>query len=307
MIGPIFLRARPAKPARLAALTAATLAMMAGLAQAAEGWQGTSTIKPATPLQPIRIEVSGRVARPGTQRLPADARLFDATQAAGVRADAYLAGAAWLRPSAREKQQALKAGLLHELMQAQQQALRDEQGERASLLSRLHAEVSALQVSGRVTTVLDPVRLELEAQLNHRLADGDRLLYPPRPDSVTVSGAVQKECRLPFVGLRPAADYLRDCPAHGEADPDWLIVIQPDGKVSRHGIAAWNRNEGQPLAPGARLLLPLRGASAWRSLLAAQGVADDEVRSLNAELAAFLATQPLPAAASVDPASGEQR
>lgn len=42
------------------------------------------------------IRVEGRVLKPGAQPLAKDMRLLKAVQAAGVRSDAYLAGAAWL-------------------------------------------------------------------------------------------------------------------------------------------------------------------------------------------------------------------
>ena len=99
-----------------------------------------------------------------------------------------------------------------------------------------------------------------------------------------LTGAVQAECVLSFVGLRPAAQYRADCPLHRDADSDWLYVVQPDGQVLRQGIAPWNRDRDQPLAPGARIVVPIRTS-------ALKGRAD----RLNDELANFLATQPLDA------------
>ena len=271
----------------------------------------------------LQIEVAGQVANPGSHTLPPAARLFDATRKAKVRADTYLLGAAWLHAPAKAEQKALKAGLLFELSDLQQQAQRKQQSERAGLLQRLHDQVAAMPVTGRVPENLDPIRLEIGRRHNRLLADGDKLLYPLRPDTVIVSGAVANECILPFVGLKTATEYLKDCAPHADADSDWLYVIQPDGKHDRYGIAAWNKDAAQPLAPGARLLVPLRtthdsemqndssprrrpGSSSLNFLDSGLRRSDDSSiaqhasneNAVNEDLATFFATQPLPTGGS---------
>ena len=229
------------------------------------------------------VTVDGRVAKPGAHALQPGARLFDAAHAGGVKPDAYLTGAAWLRRDELKPQRALKVGLLFDLRTLEQGAFAEGDEALAALAGRLAAQVGALPVTGRRRNTLDPVRLELEPRSNRPLGAGDRLIYPPRPATVTVTGAVEADCVLPFAGLRPAAAYAADCPRHAAADRDWLYVIQPDGVVSRHGVAGWNRDPAQPLAPGARVYVPLRQALV-------EGRADE----LNDDFAAFLATQPLP-------------
>jgi hypothetical protein len=60
-------------------------------------------------------------------------------------------------------------------------------------------------------------------------------------------------------------------------------VIQPDGHVSRCGIAAWNLSAPEPLAPGALIYVPLAPKFS--------AAVDD---GLNRDIARFLATQVLP-------------
>ena len=230
------------------------------------------------------IVVEGLVERPGAQALGEGARLFDAVRAAGVKADAFLTGAAWLTREQRASQAALKAGLLFDLAVVERGARLEGRDGLAMLAARLAVRVGAMPVSGRRLNTLDPVRLELETRSNRPLADGDRLLFPPRPATVTVTGAVEADCTLPFVGLRAATAYADGCPPHPAADPDWLYVIQPDGAVARRGIAPWNRDAAQPLAPGARVYVPLRAA-----------LLEGRAEELNDDFAAFLATQPLAA------------
>lgn len=239
----------------------------------------------AQALGQVTVTVDGSVVRPGAQVLKAEARLLDATRAAGVRPDAYLLGAAWLNGDELARQRKLKVGVLFDLGVLEREARLDDEAGLAKLVARLAEQVRAMPVSGRRVATLDPVRLELESHSNRLLRDGDRLVFPPRPETVTVTGAVRADCTLPFVGLRDAAAYLADCPRHADADTDWFYILQPDGEVTRRGIALWNRDLAQPLAPGARLVVPLRA-----SLL------KDRAESLNDELAAFLSSQPLPLA-----------
>lgn len=233
------------------------------------------------------IRVEGRVLKPGAQPLAKDMRLLKAVQAAGVRSDAYLAGAAWLSTQARSEQRDLKLGLLHDLTQLLGSARIEGRPAREALARDLRERIERLPVTGRVPVSLDPIRLELEAKYNRRLQAGDVISYPERPSTVRVVGAVVAECTLPFAGLQGAAAYAAACPRHAAADPDWLYAIQPDGEIRRFGVAPWNAEPAPTLAPGATVLVPVE-PDAESGLDFAQ---------LNGDLARFLATQPLPAEA----------
>lgn len=228
------------------------------------------------------VEVRGDAAKAGKIGITASSRLSDVFRTAQVNAEGYWLAAAWLQPSLRQPQKRLKAGILFDLSLLQQKALLDDQPELASLASRLHTQVAGMPVSGRRINLLDPVALEVDPAQNRLASDGDSFIFPPRPNSVRVMGAVAADCNLAFVPLQQARDYLQQCPQRAEADPDYLYLIQPDGQVSRLGIALWNHQEGLPVAPGATILVPLKAPSA-----------DSTFPQLNSEMAAFIATQPL--------------
>lgn len=239
----------------------------------------------ADPSADQSVVVEGLVLHPGEHQIQPETRLSQVAQAAGVKSDAYFIGATWLSRKHVAAQRGLKAGLLFDLRTVQQDALINNAETLIALTARLIERVRALPVTGRRLGTLDPVRLEVEPRSNRLIEPGDRLRYPARPDTVTVTGAVAADCIVPFAGLRPGAEYVADCPLHPDADRDWLYLIQPDGHVSRRGVAGWNRESAQPLAPGAMVYVPLRTA-----LL--KGRAEE----LNDDFAAFLATQPLPLA-----------
>ncbi len=231
----------------------------------------------------LNVRVEGRVAHPGAQTLPAGARLADAVLPADMLPDAYPLGAAWLRNALRAQQTRDKAGLLYEAGVLHGQARLDGNAELAQLAARLQTAWRAMPVTGRqVQALLDPRPLEISDR-NRLLADGDRVVYPARPSTVRVVGAVARPCTLSFTPLASGRDYLSQCPRAAAADPDWVVLIQPDGRLQRRGIAAWNRQPAQPLTPGAMVYVPLKPAALPESIR----------EDFNTDAVHFLATQVL--------------
>src|SRR5690606_9862005 len=187
------------------------------------------------------------------------------------------------RETAQAEQARQRAGLLHDLKLVAES--RDVPPAVASRATTLHAWVDGLPVTGRVPLEGNVRRLEVSlGDRNSLMASGDRLFVPQRPDTVTVVGAVQVPCQLPHVPDQDAAVYVRACPTDSQAaDPDTLLVIQPDAHIAELGVALWNRSPAQALAPGAIVLVPF--ARPHIAHLAPE---------LNSDLASFLATQPLP-------------
>lgn len=233
----------------------------------------------------VRVQVSGAVARPGPQVLADGSRLAAAAVASQPLGNAYPLGAAVLRPALQPVQRALKAGLLYDL-----DAVASAPGVSPALAARAHALrewIATMPATGRVRADLQPRRLEADNGSNRVLEEGDHLVYPQRPQSVRVVGAVIVPCELPHVALRDAVRYMRDCAIeHAVADSESLWVVQPDGQVQHLGIANWNRSPVQALAPGAVLYVPLDEAQITAS-----------APDLNEAFAEFLATQPLPVGA----------
>ena len=228
------------------------------------------------------VTVSGDVRSPGQFDVKPGARLLDVILKAQPNAESYWLGAAWLHRSLEDKQARLKAGVLFDLKLVQRGALLDGRSMRADLSARLYEQIERLAVTGRQVAVLDPIAVEVGFARNALLDDGDRLVYPVRPSTVEVLGAVAQPCHVPYRALQEVRAYAQDCPILDDAERDYLWLIQPDGQVRRVGVAAWNREDGIVAAPGSRILVPIRS--------------DDlemPTPELNQQLAEFLATQPL--------------
>jgi hypothetical protein len=231
----------------------------------------------------IEVTVSGAVHHAGTLSLPDGASLSVAALAAGVRRDAYPLGAAWLRPQDRTAQVRLKAGIEYDLGALHRRALLHGDAERAAALRRLRAWIASLPVTGRVPALLQPRVVEATPTQNRPLAPGDALYYPTRPRSVRVVGALARPCKPAFRPLADARSYLADCASGALASRNWAWVVQPDGHLSKRGIASWNLSAPKPLAPGAMIYVPIAHKLA--------ATVDD---GLNRDIARFLATQVLP-------------
>ncbi|WP_058835986.1 capsule biosynthesis GfcC family protein [Luteimonas abyssi] len=232
---------------------------------------------PAAPAPALHVTVEGAVLQPGAHAFAPGARRADAVLAGMPDRRAYLLGAALLTRSALATQVRERAGLLHDL------GMLEAAYPEVAGLARLHARIRALPATGRVPAMLEPRGLEVDPPANRPLHDGDRFVFPLRPRTVRLDGALEAACEVPHVALRDARAYLDTCPPLAQADRDWLYAIQPDGHVERLGTAPWNRSAAYPLAPGAVLYVPISEAAVR-----------DVAPGVNAAMAAFLATQPLP-------------
>ncbi len=226
----------------------------------------------------LTVDIRGAVLSPGSYSMPAGARLNDAARTGRVSARAWFHGAALLRQSAIEPQQRLKAGALFEINANRIHALAENRTELLELLDRLYEQTEAMPVTGRVIAEMDPLQQLILAN-NDLLEDGDRLLYPARAEQVRVTGAVERECVLPYQPGAQPITYLKACPRHDVADPSLAYLIQPNGDWSIAGVAAWN-SEPANIALGAVIYVPLK--TNWLSPIAT---------GLNEDMAAFLATQ----------------
>ncbi|MNP30642.1 hypothetical protein D3C76_1237230 [compost metagenome] len=206
--------------------------------------------------------------------------MLDVISVAQPNAESYWLAAVLLRQSLVEQQARLKAGVLFDLDVLQRMALLFDRPSRAALAERLSGQVRGMPVTGRQIAKLDPVAVEVGFARNIRLDDGDRLIYPLRVDEVEVLGAVAEPCRLAYLPMQEASDYLQGCTTLVDADADYLWLIQPNGESRRVGIAPWNRQSGQIPAAGSKIFVPVKTDDL-----------DPPIPELNQQLAEFIATQ----------------
>lgn len=233
-------------------------------------------------LSQAAVYASGDVLNPVSVTYTPGMRLLDLISHARPNPESYWLAAAWLHQPEIEKQTRLKVGVLFDLKMLQRGALLNNMDALAVATARLYEEVNQLPVTGRKVANLDPIALEVGFARNYLLSDSDRIIYPARPHTVTVLGAVEQRCVLSFQAMQEVRDYLDNCPRLNIAESDFLWLIRPDGTYKQVAIAAWNREDGVHAVIGSTILVPIRNDNA-----------DFPTPDLNEQLAQFLATQPL--------------
>jgi hypothetical protein len=190
--------------------------------------------------------------------------------------NAYNLGLSWRVPSEVPAQHALQQELLAALSGARSVAANQLSNE------RLKAWIASLPVTGRVPVAVADVRwLQANPLRDPILQPGHSVDWPSRPATVTVVQTDGTLCQVKHAGAREASHYLQAC-SRGTLRADVAWVAQPDGRVQRFGIAAWNREVQSAIAPGAWLWAPPRHGG-WRedfsiqliTFLATQGPAPD--------------------------------
>ena len=234
------------------------------------------------PLSQAAVSVNGDVLKPINVAYTPGMRLLDVISQARPNPESYWLAAAWLHQPEMEKQTRLKVGVLFDLKMLQRGALLNNKDALAATAARLYKEVNRLPVTGRKVANLDPIALEVGFARNYLLSDGDRVIYPARTNTVTVLGAVEQRCVLPYQAMQEVRDYLDHCPRLKQAESDFLWLIRPDGTYKQVAIAAWNREDSVHAVAGSTILVPVRNDNA-----------DLPTPDLNEQLAQFLATQPL--------------
>ncbi|MGE5526742.1 MAG: YjbH domain-containing protein [Rhodospirillaceae bacterium] len=241
------------------------------------GLHVSGPVRPPFTLKSVALCVSLALAAPYAQAQTAPKRLSDWLVEQRQDANAYPLGLSWRVPEEIEPQSRLRAELVRSLS-----GRGGDVKAPPSAVARLRNWLQTLPITGRVPIALADVHwLQANPQRDPVLLPGHSVILPPRPASVTVVRSDGSLCPVQHTPNREARAYVDQC---GEDGADWAWVAQPDGRVQRFGIANWNREKQDELAPGAWIWAPGRN-SGWPeafsekliSFLATQGPAPDVI------------------------------
>ncbi|TAK68375.1 MAG: phosphatase PAP2 family protein [Betaproteobacteria bacterium] len=200
-------------------------------------------------------------------------RLSDWLLEQPASADAYPLGLSWRVPGEVTAQSQLRLDLLHSLSGLDRGVKADSE-----VLGRLRDWVRTLSVTGRVPVAVSDARwLQANPARDPVLQPGHSAVLPKRPRTVTVVTARGKRCSVVHSAGLEAMAYVQACSPGSAKRTEWAWVAQPDGKVQRFGVAAWNRETQDEPAPGAWIWAPPRDGGF--------------PQHLSHQLIAFLATQ----------------
>ncbi|MBE0621674.1 MAG: YjbH domain-containing protein, partial [Burkholderiales bacterium] len=192
--------------------------------------------------------------------------------------NAYPLGLSWRVPGEVAAQSELRLALLRSLS-----GLDPEVNADAEVLGRLRVWVRTLPVTGRVPVAVSDARwLQANPSRDPMLQLGDSVVLHRRPNTVTVVTARGTRCAVMHSPGAEAMAYVEICGPADSGQTDWAWVAQPDGRVQRFGVAAWNREAQDEPAPGAWIWAPPRDggypehfSQTLITFLATQGPAPD--------------------------------
>ncbi len=221
----------------------------------------------------IADEKSEAATTPAGMRLAKGQRLSDWLIAHPAAAGAFLAGTSYRVAAEKPAQAAERSALLLYLVNAPV-ATHTPKDQRMALSHWLES----LPITGRVAVPLvDAHWLQVHPESDPILTAGDTVVVPARPSQITIVTEAGPRCVVPHVAGLYARDYLASCLGLDALLVERAYIAQPDARIDRVSVAAWQPETQDEPGPGAWLFAPA----------SASGFSD----SLSVRIAAFLATQ----------------
>lgn len=241
------------------------------LAEVLKGEANTVALKPADNLlirqlpdwgESINVEVGGEVRFPGAYIMRENETLQDLiTRAGGFTADAHPSSAVFTRESLREREERELKQLKQRLRQQIAFAALTARQEAASSDSGDLLRAQAVLEEAEQTDVVGRLVIDLESQIDGRdqvivLDDGDQLVVPKQPSTVTIIGEVNFPTSHLYRAGNSVLDYVEQSGGVSSlGDDDSIYVVRANGSVERVSKGWFGRN---PQAqPGDTIVVPL--------------------------------------------------
>jgi polysaccharide export outer membrane protein len=190
----------------------------------------------------------------------------------GVTPQGYLYGAEFTRESTRIQQQKkldeylerLERDLERAITQLSQSTTSAEQA--ANMQSQVQSQRSLLEklkrakATGRVVLEVPPGSNRIADLPDMALEDGDRLLVPPKPSTISVVGSVYSENAFIYRPEKRVTDYLGQAGGPTpDGDDSSIYVLRADGSVISKRQSGWvslGGFGGETVLPGDAIIVP---------------------------------------------------
>jgi protein involved in polysaccharide export with SLBB domain len=228
------------------------------------------TVPVAKQTKYIRLE--GEVAVPGIYQIqPGETMRQLMARVGGLSPNAYLYGAEFTRESTRAFQQ---KRLEESVDQMEREMQRAATSSSAAALSKdeaenlkaqtdgqrvLLAKLRQVKATGRIVLEMPRDKSQVKDIPDFVLEDGDRLLVPAAPSTISVVGAVYNQNAFLHRPGQKMSDYLtRAGGPTKEADAGSIYVVKADGTVVSRRQSTWliSGFESDALMPGDTIVVP---------------------------------------------------
>ncbi|WP_437614423.1 capsule biosynthesis GfcC family protein [Erwinia sp. V71] len=148
----------------------------------------------------------------------------------------------------------------YQQLMARLQAFRaDSSGDKAATISYVIQQLTAVKVTGRQITSLDPDWVRLHPEDNRLLSGAYDVYTLAKPDTVTLFGALSGSGKVSWQPGASVRDYLEEHERLSGAERSIAVVIAPSGEVTQAPVAYWNHRHIE-VEPGSTIYL---GFSSW--------------------------------------------
>jgi polysaccharide biosynthesis/export protein len=216
------------------------------------------------------VTLEGEVHAPGMYRVNEGETLYSVIRRAGGLTDAaYVMGSTFTRESARVQQQESLDQLIRELdLQVLQNQASYSRDKDESVVAQADAKrgmiqkLRELKATGRVVLKTQSDRTDETAFVDMGLEDGDVLMIPHVPSTVSVVGAVYNQNSFVFQEHTVVNDYLKLAGSgRRDADMKHIFVIRANGSVlsKRNTAGGWSGGlENRRVLPGDTVVVPMQ-------------------------------------------------
>jgi protein involved in polysaccharide export with SLBB domain len=222
--------------------------------------------------QPKYVRLEGEMSTAGIYKVePGETLRQLVRRVGGFTTDAYLYGARFTRESVRKQQQQNLERFVDRLEQDVERAAANRAQNITSMEDaatfqskidsqrRLVTRLRSVRASGRIVLNVQPKQNSQDDLPELLLEDGDQLVLPNRPSTVSVLGAVYNETAILYVPEKRVEDYLREVggPTR-DADDGRIYVIRADGSIRGRQGGSWIGGgiKGEKLMPGDAIVVP---------------------------------------------------
>lgn len=219
--------------------------------------------------QPVKasakiVHVEGEVNKPGSYVLPAGATLADALRAAsGITEDAHPSSIVLIRPELARQQQQQLSRSLDELEKSVYESLNTSVGSggsqaetSAAIASNTRAyieRIRAIKPVGRLILARD----DTAGSIPPLLLNGDRILVPHKPQSVSIFGAVYGEGSYQATAALPLGTVIANAGGvRPGADEESIVIMRHDGSFAATRKGWFESRPEAAVAPGDTVFVP---------------------------------------------------
>lgn len=129
--------------------------------------------------------------------------------------------------------------------------------ERAIGLRALRQQIENWKLAKRVKVAVNYDVARLDISHNPELQDGAyKLSLTTRPNVVHIGGLVKMPGAYKYRAMASGFQYTQAVPLRGDAEPDFVYVIAPDGNIRQLETAYWNRDYAS-IMPGSQIIVPV--------------------------------------------------